>query len=44
MRELIEKTWLALGGPAALHEKNRREDVATFLDLMENHRTRRNHS
>ena len=34
LRELVEKTWLALGGPAALHEKNRREDVTTFLDLM----------
>ena len=35
MRELIERTWLALGGPAVLPEKNRREDVATFLDLLE---------
>jgi len=34
LRELVEKAWLALGGPAALHEKNRREDVATFLDLV----------
>jgi ATP-dependent exoDNAse (exonuclease V) beta subunit len=35
LRELVEKTWVALGGPAVLHEKNRREDVATFLDLLE---------
>ncbi len=35
LRELIETTWLALGGPAVLPEKNRREDVATFLDLLE---------
>jgi len=36
LRVLIERAWLALGGPSALHEKNRREDVATFLDLLEN--------
>ena len=37
LRELVERTWLALyGGPALLHEKNRREDVATFLDLLQN--------
>jgi len=35
LRELVERTWLALGGPALLHEKNRREDVATFLDLLQ---------
>lgn len=34
LRDLVQKTWLALGGPAILHEKNRREDVATFLDLV----------
>jgi ATP-dependent exoDNAse (exonuclease V) beta subunit len=36
LRELIERTWLALGGPALLPEKNRREDVATLLDLIQN--------
>jgi ATP-dependent helicase/nuclease subunit A len=35
LRALVEKTWLALGGPAVLPEENRREDVATFLDLIE---------
>ena len=35
LRALIEKAWLALGGPATLPEKNRRDDVATFLDLLE---------
>jgi ATP-dependent helicase/nuclease subunit A len=35
LRELIERTWLALGGPAALQEQNRRDDVGTFLDLLE---------
>ncbi len=35
LRELVERTWLALGGPALLHEKNRREDVGTFLDLLQ---------
>lgn len=35
LRELIERTWLALGGPALLPEKNRREDVATLLDLIQ---------
>jgi len=32
--ELVESVWLALGGPAAVPEQNRREDVATFLDLV----------
>ena len=35
LRELVERTWLALGGPAVLPEKNRREDVSTFLDLLQ---------
>jgi ATP-dependent exoDNAse (exonuclease V) beta subunit len=35
LRELIERTWLALGGPTVLQETNRREDVATFLDLLQ---------
>jgi ATP-dependent exoDNAse (exonuclease V) beta subunit len=35
LRELVERAWLALGGPAALPEKNRREDVAALLDLVE---------
>jgi len=34
LRELVESVWLALGGPAAVPEQNRREDVATFLDLV----------
>jgi len=35
LRELVERTWLALGGPALLHEKNRHDDVGTFLDLLQ---------
>lgn len=35
LRELIERTWLSLGGPALLKEKNLRDDVATFLDLLQ---------
>jgi ATP-dependent exoDNAse (exonuclease V) beta subunit len=35
LRDLIERTWLSLGGPALLPEENRREDVATFLDLLQ---------
>ena len=34
LRELIERTWLALGGPAVLPLPNQREDVSTFLDLL----------
>lgn len=34
LRELIERTWLRLGGPALLKEENKREDVQTFLDLL----------
>jgi ATP-dependent exoDNAse (exonuclease V) beta subunit len=36
LRELVERAWLALGGPAALSEENQREDVAEFLDLVGN--------
>ncbi|MBV8551187.1 MAG: UvrD-helicase domain-containing protein [Acidobacteriaceae bacterium] len=35
MRELIEHTWLALGGPALLSQSNHLEDFATCLDLIE---------
>ena len=35
LRELIERTWLALGGPALLQDENKRDDVATFLDLLQ---------
>jgi len=34
LRELVERTWLALGGPAVLNEENKRQDVAEFLDLV----------
>jgi ATP-dependent exoDNAse (exonuclease V) beta subunit len=34
LRELVERTWLALGGPAVLSEENKRQDVAEFLDLI----------
>jgi ATP-dependent exoDNAse (exonuclease V) beta subunit len=36
LRELVEKAWLALGGPAVLNEENKRQDVAEFLDLVGN--------
>ena len=36
LRDLVERSWLALGGPAALHEQNRRQDVAEFLNLVGN--------
>ncbi len=36
LRGLVEKAWLALGGPAALSEENQRQDVAEFLDLVGN--------
>jgi ATP-dependent exoDNAse (exonuclease V) beta subunit len=35
LRELVERTWLALGGPAALAAENQQDDVDTFLDLLE---------
>lgn len=34
VRELVEKTWVALGGPAILHETNQQEDVDCFLELL----------
>lgn len=34
LRDLVERTWLALGGPAALREANHRVDVETYLDLL----------
>ncbi len=36
LRDLIEKTWIALGGPAILQEPNHQEDVDTYLNLLEN--------
>lgn len=36
LRNLVEETWIALGGPAILRESNHSEDVDTFLDLIEN--------
>ncbi len=35
LRELIEQTWLALGGPAILAETNQREDADTYFNLLE---------
>ncbi len=35
LRDLVEQTWLILGGPAILHESNEREDAETFLNLIE---------
>ncbi len=35
LRDLVEQTWLALGGPACLREKSHREDAQTYLDLIE---------
>ncbi len=35
LRELVEKTWMALGGPAVLSRNNQLEDVDTFLALIE---------
>jgi ATP-dependent helicase/nuclease subunit A len=34
LRELVEQTWLALGGPAALREPNQLEDAETYLNLV----------
>jgi ATP-dependent exoDNAse (exonuclease V) beta subunit len=36
LRDLVERAWLALGGPAVLNEENQRQDVAEFLDLVGN--------
>ncbi|MBV9405107.1 MAG: UvrD-helicase domain-containing protein, partial [Acidobacteriaceae bacterium] len=35
LRNLIERAWLAFGGPAILSEPNQREDVQTYLDLLD---------
>ena len=35
LRELVEKTWMALGGPAVLSRENHLDDVDTFLALLE---------
>ncbi len=35
LRDLVEKTWLALGGPAILNERHQHEDVEIFLTLLE---------
>ena len=35
LRDLIEQTWIALGGPAILRESNQHEDVDTYLGLLE---------
>ena len=34
LRDLVEQTWLALGGPAVLREESHREDAQTYLDLV----------
>jgi ATP-dependent helicase/nuclease subunit A len=35
LRDLIEQTWIRLGGPAILHQSNHLEDVDTFFTLLE---------
>jgi ATP-dependent exoDNAse (exonuclease V) beta subunit len=35
LRDLIEQTWIRLGGPAILHQSNHLEDVDTFFSLLE---------
>jgi len=35
LRGLVERSWLALGGPAVLGDENQQDDVDTFLDLLE---------
>ena len=35
LRQLIENTWYALGGPALLGHRNQCEDVDTFLGLLD---------
>lgn len=35
LRNLVEKTWMALGGPAILQKTNERADVETYLNLLE---------
>ncbi|MBV9265962.1 MAG: UvrD-helicase domain-containing protein, partial [Acidobacteriaceae bacterium] len=35
LRDLVERTWIALGGPSALREASHREDAQTYFDLLE---------
>jgi ATP-dependent helicase/nuclease subunit A len=35
LRDLVEQTWVRLGGPAVLQEKNHLEDADTFFSLLE---------
>lgn len=35
LRDLVERAWLALGGPSILHESNQREDADTYFALIE---------
>ncbi|MGI8961210.1 MAG: UvrD-helicase domain-containing protein [Bryobacteraceae bacterium] len=36
LRDLVEQTWVRLGGPAILHQSNHLEDADTFFSLLEN--------
>ena len=35
LRDLVEQTWMRLGGPAILHQSNHLEDADTFFSLLE---------
>ncbi|MGI9073446.1 MAG: UvrD-helicase domain-containing protein [Bryobacteraceae bacterium] len=35
LRDLIEQTWIRLGGPAILHQSNHLDDADTFFSLLE---------
>ncbi|MGH8163610.1 MAG: UvrD-helicase domain-containing protein, partial [Rhodanobacteraceae bacterium] len=35
LRELVERAWMALGGPAILETRSQREDAETFFGLIE---------
>ncbi|MBV9763925.1 MAG: UvrD-helicase domain-containing protein, partial [Acidobacteriaceae bacterium] len=35
LRELVEQTWMALGGPAILIEPSQNEDAGTYFSLLE---------
>lgn len=35
LRDLVEHTWIRLGGPAILHQSNHLEDADTFFSLLE---------
>jgi ATP-dependent helicase/nuclease subunit A len=35
LRDLVEQTWVRLGGPATLHYSNHLEDADTFFSLLE---------